>query len=210
MIHSLVLATGNPGKLREIRQVLGDLPIRVVGLDAFASIEQPEETGATFAANARAKARYYARRTRLWALAEDSGLEVDALGGAPGVYSARYAAADCAPGAPREEIDKANNAKLLAELRDVPDGQRTARFVCHVAMADCERVLIETCGTVEGRITRAARGDSGFGYDPVFFVPAAGRTSAEMGAEEKNRISHRGLAVRRFAALLKDFLVREA
>lgn len=216
MVRCLVLATRNPGKLREIREILGEIvggivgkmPLRVVGLDRFGQIGDFEETGATFAENARAKARYYASATGEWALADDSGLSVDALGGAPGVHSARYALGDRPPDAPRAEIDVANNAKLLGALRDVPDAGRTARFICHIAMADPERVLIEACGVFEGTIVRECRGDNGFGYDPLFFVPSMGCTAAQMSSQQKGGVSHRGQAVRSFAVLLNDFLAR--
>jgi len=212
MVRCLVLATGNPGKLREIREILGEIvgkmPLRVVGLDRFGRIGDFEEIGATFAENARAKARYYARATGEWALADDSGLSVDALGGAPGVHSARYASGGRPVASPRAEIDLANNAKLLEALRDVPDVGRTARFVCHMAMADGERVLIESRGVLEGTIARECRGDNGFGYDPLLFVPAMGCTTAQMSSRQKSSVSHRGQAARSFAALLNDFLAR--
>ena len=169
-------------------------------------VAEPEETGRTFADNARDKALYYANATARWCLADDSGLEVDALGGAPGVRSARYAADCLGPGAPREAVDAANSARLLEELKDVPDEKRTARFVCCLALAGRGQILIETAGTVEGRIGREARGSNGFGYDPLFFVPGLGRTAAELRPEEKNRISHRGQAVRRLADRLKELL----
>jgi len=201
-----VLATRNPGKLREIRQVLGDLPVRVVGLEAFGGIPEPAEEGSTFARNARDKALYYARRTACWCLADDSGLVVDALGGAPGVHSARYAAEKFPPDAGRGVRDAANTAKLLAALAGTADEKRTARFVCHLALADPDQILLEASGTIEGTITRRRRGENGFGYDPVFLVPEAGRTAAEMSPREKNAISHRGQAVRNFARLLKGLL----
>jgi XTP/dITP diphosphohydrolase len=207
--RTLVLGTRNPGKLREITQVLGDLPVRVVGLDEFPAMPEPVEDGATFAENARNKALHYARATRHWCLADDSGLEVDALNGAPGVRSARYAADHCPTGADRLTIDQANNAKLLSALEGVGDERRTARFVCHLALADPEHVFIETFDTVEGRIGYEPRGSNGFGYDPLFFIPEAGCTTAELPEEEKNRISHRGKAVRHFAGLLKTFLRQE-
>jgi len=204
--RSIVLATRNPGKLREIRQVLSDLPVEVTSLAVHERIPQPAETGRTFAENARQKALYYARATGQWCLADDSGLVVDALDGAPGVRSARYAAERCPPNTSRETIDAANNAKLLEALKDVPDERRTARFVCHLALADPRRVLIETFGTVEGRIAREPRGHNGFGYDPLFFLPQKGCTVAELPPGQKNAISHRGQAVRHFASLLKSFL----
>ena len=201
-----MLASGNPGKCREIRQVLGDLPVAIVSLADVAPIDPPVEDGATFADNARKKALYYARATGLWALADDSGLAVDALDGAPGVHSARFASDRCAAGASRETIDVANNALLLEQLAEVPDASRTGRFVCHLVLADGESVLIETHGVIEGRIGHAERGQNGFGYDPLFMVDAFGCTTAELPPEEKNAISHRGQAVRRFKALLANFL----
>ena len=205
MSNDIFLASRNLGKLREIRQVLGDLPVRVAGLDECGDIEPPAETGCTFAENARSKALYYARATGHWCLADDSGLEVDALGGQPGVMSARYAADQCPQGASREETDRANNAKLLAALAGVTDDRRTARFVCHLALAGAEGVLMETFGTLEGRIARAPAGHNGFGYDPIFFLPELACTVAQLTAEQKNLISHRGKAVRQFKELLRDF-----
>ena len=185
-----------------MRKVLGDLPLRVAGLRDLDEIEPPVEDGATFADNAGIKALGYARATGHWCLADDSGLVVDALGGAPGVCSARYAADDAPAGAERNEIDAANTARLLRELHGVPTRDRTARFVCHLALADSRRILLETSGAVEGLITDSPRGRNGFGYDPVFFIPRLGRTAAELSADEKNAISHRGKAVRRFVEIL--------
>jgi XTP/dITP diphosphohydrolase len=205
-VRSVVLATRNPGKQREIRAILGDLPIEIQGLDAWGSLASPEETGATFAANAAAKALYYAAATGQWCLAEDSGLEVDALGGSPGVRSARYAADRCPSGADRGAVDEANNAKLLEALAGVPQPQRTARFVCHLALAGEGRILIQTFDTVEGLIAASPRGRGGFGYDPLFWLPALGRTTAELPAQRKNALSHRGKAVRHFGRLLAGLL----
>lgn len=202
----IVVATGNPGKLREIRQVLADLPVRVTGLDELPAIPEPAETGETFAENARQKALYYARRTGRWCLADDSGLVVDALDGAPGVHSARYAAAEMNPRDDRAARDAANTTKLLAALEGVEEARRAARFVCHLALADGDRVLIETSGVLAGWIAFEPRGQNGFGYDPVFLVPDRQRTAAELEPWEKNEISHRGQAVRRFAERLGDFL----
>jgi XTP/dITP diphosphohydrolase len=196
---TLVLASRNQGKIREIKQTLGRLNVRVVGLgeiDPDGAIPEPEETGATFAENARDKAHYYARATGHWALADDSGLVVDALNGAPGMHSARYAADQCPPAAARPVIDQANNRKLLAELANVPDERRTARFVCHLALSDGREVLLEADGVVEGRIGHIPAGDNGFGYDPLFYIPQAGCTTAQLAADAKNAISHRGQAVR--------------
>ncbi|MHC4984987.1 MAG: RdgB/HAM1 family non-canonical purine NTP pyrophosphatase [Planctomycetota bacterium] len=202
---TILLASGNPGKCREIRQVLGDLPVTIVSLADVAPVPEPVEDGATFAANARKKALYYARATGLWALADDSGLAVEAMDGAPGVYSARFAADRCAA-TDRETLDAANNALLLERLAEIPDAARTARFVCHLALADGESVLLEAQGAIGGRIGHVERGENGFGYDPLFVVDALGCTTAELPPEEKNAISHRGQAVRRFKALLAGYL----
>jgi XTP/dITP diphosphohydrolase len=183
--------------------------ITLEGLGRTGSLEDPAETGLTFAENARQKALYYARATGLWCLADDSGLAVDALGGAPGVHSARYAAESFPPDADRAARDAANTAKLLAALADVPDGRRTARFLCHLALADGDAILLEATGAVEGMIARDPRGANGFGYDPVFLIPARRLTIAEMPQAEKNALSHRGQAVRRFAQLLAEMLKAE-
>jgi XTP/dITP diphosphohydrolase len=208
-MRSIVLASSNPGKLREIRRALGELPVAVAALADHAPLDPPAETADTFAENARRKALYYARATGCWCLADDSGLEVDALGGAPGVLSARYAADAVGEGAGRAEFDAANNARLLKALAGVPDERRTARFVCHLALADRQRVLIEASGVLEGLIARRPQGDNGFGYDPVFFLPDLGCTVATLPLDRKNAISHRGRAVRRFVELLKDLLASE-
>jgi XTP/dITP diphosphohydrolase len=205
----IVLASRNPGKVRELQAVLAEMDIQAVGLnevDPQGKIPQPPEAGATFAENARSKAACYARATGCWALADDSGLVVDALGGAPGTGSARYAADRCPPGAGRAEIDAANNARLLEELAGVEDGLRTARFVCHLALSDGRGTLVEACGTVEGIIGRQPRGTNGFGYDPLFVLPQSGLTTAQLSPQQKNRISHRGRAGRQFAARLMQLL----
>ncbi len=206
--RSIVLGTWNKGKVREIVEVLSDLPVRIVDLGHCGDVDEPVEDGETFAANARIKALHYARSTGMWCLADDSGLVVDALGGAPGVHSARYACDEGAGRPGRDTIDAANNAKLLGALEDVDDEHRTARFVCHLTLADDQKVLIETSGVVQGRIIRVPRGQNGFGYDPLFYVEELSCTTAELSPAGKNAISHRGQAVRRFASLLTDFLVR--
>ena len=211
--RKIVLASRNHGKVREIASVLDSCGVEVVGLDDLPRAEEipePEETGATFADNARDKAVYYARATGMWCLADDSGLVVDALAGAPGVRSARYAEENFPPGADRSEIDKANNAKLLRELASAPEGAGAARFVCCLALSDGREILLESTGAIEGVILRQPRGANGFGYDPVFFVPAIGQTAAEMPPEQKNAISHRGLATREFARRLKPLLQARA
>ena len=196
MTSTLLIATTSAGKRREIAAGLAGLRIRCVNLADLEPLPEPVEDGVTFLANATKKAVYYARLTQRLTLADDSGLEVDALDGAPGVYSARYAGASA--------DDAANNAKLVAALRGVPADQRTARFRCVLVLADPERVLATAEGAVEGLIVDAPRGTNGFGYDPHFFVPALGKTTAELAPEEKNRISHRGQAVR----AMKEELVK--
>ncbi|MBM4033834.1 MAG: RdgB/HAM1 family non-canonical purine NTP pyrophosphatase [Planctomycetes bacterium] len=194
----IVLGSHNRGKLRELQAALARLPVELRGLDAYPGVEPPEESGATFAENARLKALGLARRLGAWVLADDSGLCVDALGGRPGVVSARYGG----PGA--TDADKV--AKLLAELRDVEDARRTARFVCALALASQEGVIVEVERACPGRIIRAPRGHDGFGYDPVFLYPELGLTFAELPMEAKNRVSHRGRAVAALADRLAELL----
>ncbi len=184
----VLFATRNAGKLREIRALVASSSLHWRGLDEFPEVAEPEETERTCGANARLKARYYAERTGLPTLADDSGLEVDALGGLPGVDSAYFA------GHPRN--DAANNRKLVAALAAVPAAARTARFRSHLAFVVGERVVLESDGAVEGVIVDEPRGDGGFGYDPHFFVPEFSCTMAELPAEQKNAISHRGRALR--------------
>lgn len=193
----LLVATHNQGKVQEYRKLLQGLPLALTYLDEIGVLEEVAETENTFAANAVLKAQHYAKLTGLWTWADDSGLEVDALQGAPGVYSARYAG----PGA----TDQDRYEKLLKELHSHPRPW-TARFQCVVAIAR-PAAWAETCtGTLEGIITRAPRGSNGFGYDPVFFVLDKGRTLAELPTSDKNRISHRGRASRHAKALLTDLL----
>ncbi|WP_090731122.1 RdgB/HAM1 family non-canonical purine NTP pyrophosphatase [Azotobacter beijerinckii] len=192
-LSQLVLASHNAGKLKELQALLGDaVAVRSVG--EFSDVE-PEETGLSFVENALLKARHAARVSGLPALADDSGLAVDALGGAPGIYSARYAGGGG---------DAANNAKLLEALRDVPDAERGAQFVCALALVrHAEDPLPILCeGLWHGRILHEARGTQGFGYDPLFWVPEQGCASAELAPAEKNRLSHRARAM----ALLRQRL----
>jgi len=187
-MQKLTVATSNPHKVEEISAVLGQIGIACVPMEA-AGIPEPEENGATFEENARIKAIAYAKALGVTVLADDSGLEVDALGGAPGVHSARYAGA----GATRAERDAANNAKLLRALAGVPHARRTARFVCVLCVARSDgSIVAEARGTFDGWIGEAPRG---FGYDPLL-VLADGRTSAELTSDEKNARSHRGNALR--------------
>lgn len=196
----LLFATSNPHKIEEVRAILAPLGIDVVGLDSLDAVPpEPVEDGATFGANARIKAVAYARATRQLCLADDSGLEVDALGGAPGIHSARYANADGS----RAQRDAANNARLLDELQDVPAPKRTARFVCAMCLADEHgQVLAETRGEFPGLITDQPRGVNGFGYDPLLYLPDRRCTSAELSMTEKNARSHRGEAARKMAEQL--------
>lgn len=202
--RKILVATTNPGKVRELRAMLGG-GVRWVSLADFPGLGEVVEDGATFAANARKKATEYSQATGLWTLADDSGLVVDALDGAPGVKSARFSG-DAPSGADRKIIDQRNIAKLLELLQGVPAEKRTARFVCHLCLATGRDVLIETSGTVEGRIIDEPAGTNGFGYDPVFFVPDLGKTVAQLPDEQKNAISHRGNAIGRFKPLLAELL----
>ena len=192
----LLVATTNPGKIREIGPLLDGLPVTLVTLDLWPRLEAPEETGSTFAENARQKALYYAAATGVWTVAEDSGLEIDALDGAPGVHSARYGGADSSYPQKFALIE----AALRARGAVTPDA-RTARFVCALALVEQDRVMFEARGTVEGTIVAEPRGTGGFGYDPIFYYPPFGGTLAEAGSR-KSSVSHRGQAFAR----LRDFL----
>ncbi|MCJ7728909.1 MAG: XTP/dITP diphosphatase [Sedimentisphaerales bacterium] len=203
VIHRRILvASTNPGKLREIRQMLGG-EIEWVGLENFPGIPEIEEDGKTFAENARKKATGYAKATGLWTLADDSGLVIDALGGQPGVKSARFAGATDKD---RKVIDRKNFGKVLKLLKDVPKKKRSARFVCCLCLASPQGVLAETDGKLEGVIGERPVGENGFGYDPIFFVPKLNKTVAQLTGEEKNAISHRGNAIRKLKPLLKKLL----
>ena len=191
---TIVLATHNAGKIRELGTMMAAHNLTVVGADAFPDVPDVEETGVTFEENALLKARSVAESTGLVAVADDSGVEVDALQGAPGVYSARYS--NDWPPRPDESQDTRNIRKLLHVLRDVPQGKRTGRFVCAMAVCTPAGQHMTVRGTWEGVILDAPRGQNGFGYDPVFFDPTAGKTAAELTQEEKNARSHRGKALR--------------
>jgi XTP/dITP diphosphohydrolase len=193
-VTELVVATRNAGKLREIRHLLEEAGLRVVGLEAFGALPEVDEDGATFAANAAKKAETIARLTGRPCLADDSGLTVDALGGEPGVHSARYAGA--------QGDDAANNARLLRELAAVPDDRRRGAFYCVMALARPGQATVFFEGRVTGRILHAPRGSGGFGYDPLFLVDGFDRTMAELPLAQKNRISHRGQALRQVVAAL--------
>jgi XTP/dITP diphosphohydrolase len=213
----LLVATTNPHKLREITALLADAPVQLMGLDALPPIDEPEETGKTFAANAALKALHYDRaasairrklqvvaamdsslsvkRTTHLVVAEDSGLVIDALDGEPGVRSARF----LRPDATYPE----RFAEIFRRLDRVPDRPRTARFICAVAVARDGAVVFETAGTIEGEIARAPRGTAGFGYDPIFYYPPYSSTLAEVTEAEKLRVAHRGEAFRALAKWLK-------
>lgn len=190
------MASSNPGKLREINQILGDLGVKVLPQSDF-DVPDAEETGLSFVENAILKARHAAQLTGLPAIADDSGLEVDALKGAPGIYSARFSG----PGA----TDEKNLQKLLKELKDVPENERSARFQClMVFMSHAEDPTPLICqGTWEGRILFEPRGEGGFGYDPIFYVPSEDCASAELAPEVKNRLSHRGQALTKLMQALQ-------
>jgi XTP/dITP diphosphohydrolase len=192
----LVLATLNPHKGRELVALLGAVPFQIKLLSEFLDARLPEETGQTYAENALVKARTAARLTGALALGDDSGLEVDALGGAPGLHTARFGG----PGL----TDRARWELLLERLRDVPPARRTARFRCVIALAGPARGEQVVEGVVEGVIAAAPRGSGGFGYDPVFFYPPLGRTFGEISDEDKQRVSHRGKALAAARRLLSE------
>lgn len=227
-MQPIVIATGNPHKVREIRAVLAEVGTPVIALGELAlDLHEPDEIGGTLKANALIKAISYAQQTGRVCLADDSGLEVDALGGAPGVISSHYCSDGADVGMTRDQRDAANNDKLLLEMQDVPEADRTARFVCEMVLASPNREATEAAGlaasialhdiheegegvpiarargTMEGRIgmvDEVPRGDNGFGYDPLFLVaPEHACTGAELDSVEKNARSHRGAAARQMA-----------
>jgi XTP/dITP diphosphohydrolase len=194
-VIKLLVATHNRGKIREYRALLADLPIEVTWLDVEGITDEVDETGSTFAENAALKATAYAARVPgAWVWADDSGLEVDALGGRPGVHSARYGEAGLS--------DEGRYRRLLEELRPFPPERWTARFHCVVALAEPGGRMRTVDGVLEGRITDRPRGEHGFGYDPVFFLPDRNETLAEVPPEIKNTISHRAVAARKARDLL--------
>lgn len=195
-IKEIVVATKNIGKVTEIKAALSGLSYTIVSLGELGEFPEAPENGITFEENARSKAEFYARLTGKLCLADDSGLEVDYLKGKPGVYSARYAG--------EHASDQENNNKLLANLVGIPSEKRTARFRCVVALADAEKTLLTASGTVEGIMLTEPRGNKGFGYDPLFYVPKLEQTMAQMLPEEKNKISHRGRAIKALAEQLAE------
>lgn len=194
----LLIATKNAGKVKELSELLAPLPVKLRSLSDFENIAEPEENAASFAANAALKARYYALETGLCALADDSGLEVAALDGAPGIFSARYA------GSKASDAEKI--AKLLGELAATGDEKRLAGFVCAVAVSDENGVIIHLAeGVCGGKIADVPRGANGFGYDPIFIPDGFSETFAELSGGEKRKISHRGRAMNKIIAFLRDF-----
>ena len=199
--QSIVLASGNTGKLREIQAVLADLPYELHPQSDYA-VSDVEETGLSFVENALIKARHAAQQTGMCAMADDSGIEVDYIKGEPGIYSARYAGEPC--------DDQANNQKLLTALNGVPFEKRTARFQCVIVLlrhANDSMPLICT-GTWEGIIVESPAGNNGFGYDPLFYVPTHQCTSAELEPKIKNQLSHRGQALQKLNQAISNFLAR--
>jgi len=195
ILPRLIIATRNNGKLREFKRLLRGLPYELSNLDDLGVDYDAEETADTFEENARSKSRDYAAVTGVLTLADDSGLEVGALGGAPGIYSARYAG--------EHGDDEANNDLLLASLADVPSGKRTARYRIVIALTDPETMETVTVeGVCEGEIGFERKGSNGFGYDPLFYVPQHQKSMAELTAEEKDDLSHRGIAARKIAEIL--------
>jgi len=200
MPEIVVLATQNQGKIKELAAMLTGFPIEVLGLAAFPHIGDIAETGTTFAENALIKAKAVALASGHIAVADDSGLEVDALAGAPGVYSARYAGENA--------TDADNNAKLLAALAGVPQDKRAARFTCAMTACAPSGETVTAQGAWEGQIALAPSGTGGFGYDPLFFDPTLGKTAAELTREEKNNRSHRGRALRQLMAQWPEYMKR--
>ena len=194
----ILVATGNMGKLREIKQILTGTPYEAVSLKDLEITDTVEEDADSFSGNALKKASFCCQLTGLVTIADDSGLCVDALDGAPGVYSARYSGEGA--------TDATNNALLLANIDAVPDEKRTAHFSCAMACVRPDGKQIVKEGQAQGVILRAPRGENGFGYDPLFYVPEFNQTFAELPADTKNRISHRGKALKALAEVLKDFL----
>lgn len=201
-MKEIIFATGNAGKMKEIREILSDLPVKVLSMKEAGINSEAEENGATFEENAVIKAKAVAadpicREMEAIVLADDSGLEIDYLGGEPGVYSARYMGEDTSY--------RVKNRNLIERLSGVPKEQRTARFVCVIAAVLPDGKVLTSRGTIEGKIGYEERGENGFGYDPIFYLPDMSRTTAELKPEEKNAISHRGKAL----AKMKELLTRE-
>ncbi len=196
-MRALLVATSNPHKLEEFRAIFADLPLRLFSLNDIQLDIEVEETGITFAENAELKARAYAQASGMLTLADDSGLEIDALGGAPGVQSARYQG--------RETSYEERFRSILQQLKGLPMEQRTARFRCAIALAEPSGNTRFVEGVIEGVIADSPRGKNGFGYDPIFYLPELGKTFAELAPEHKNRISHRARAAQAARELLEEW-----
>lgn len=197
-MKKIVFATGNQGKLREVKKILADLNVDVVSMKEEGIQIDVDENGTTFAENAQIKATAIGAHTDAIVLADDSGLVIDALNGEPGIYSARYLGEDTSY--------RIKNQNLIDRLEGVPDERRTARFVCAIAAALPDGTVLHTEGTIEGIIGYEERGENGFGYDPIFYVPKLGKTTAELTDDEKNAISHRGSALEKMKVLLREYI----
>ena len=197
-MRKIVFATGNQGKLREVKKILADLNVDIVSMKEEGIQIDVNENGATFAENAQIKATAIGAHTDAIVLADDSGLVIDALNGEPGIYSARYLGEDTSY--------RIKNQNLIDRLEGVPDEKRTAHFVCAIAAALPDGTVLHTEGTIEGIIGYEERGENGFGYDPIFCVPKLGKTTAELTDDEKNAISHRGSALEKMKVLLREYI----
>lgn len=197
-MKKIVFATGNQGKLREVKKILADLNVDIVSMKEEGIQIDVDENGTTFAENAQIKATAIGAHTDAIVLADDSGLVIDALNGEPGIYSARYLGEDTSY--------RIKNQNLIDRLEGVPDERRTARFVCAIAAALPDGTVLHTEGTIEGIIGYEERGENGFGYDPIFYVPKLGKTTAELTDDEKNAISHRGSALEKMKVLLREYI----
>lgn len=200
-IERIVFATGNEGKLREIREILADFSIEVISMKEVGIDEEIEENGTSFKENSLIKSRFICEKSGLPALADDSGLEIDYLGGEPGIYSARYLGRDT-------DYEIKNNL-IIEKLRNAKPHERGARFVCSISLVLPDGREFVTDGVMEGEIAHEIKGENGFGYDPIFFLPEYGMSSAEISREEKNKISHRGKALRAMVDVIRDLVKTE-
>lgn len=199
---TILVATTNPGKVKELSAML-DIQCQWKYLGDFDNITEVVEDGKTFSENACKKALEYAQQTGLWTIADDSGLMIDALNGQPGIHSARFSGEK---NSDKSLIDHQNIEKVLELMKNVPDGKRTARFVCSLALASPEKILAETQGILSGQITRNNIGQNGFGYDPIFWVTDKNKTAAQMTSDEKNAISHRGVAIKKIKPMISKLI----
>ncbi len=200
----ILVATTNPGKMAELSEML-DVDVNWLTLTDFPDVPEVLEDGRTFEENAKKKALGYAKAAGCWTIADDSGLVIDSLDGAPGVNSARFSG-EKLPDQDRTLIDHRNIAKVLKLMQNVPPEKRTAKFVCSLCLADPQKVLIQTEGILQGIIAESPIGQNGFGYDPIFFIPHLNKTVAQLTPEQKNSISHRGSAIRKLKPILLNIL----